>query len=656
MTNYIDFEEQLIKGFKLQNIINFQEYLLDLNTKFDLLIILDNFETVVNIDNKDEFNRILNLLEFATDYANIIITSRETLGVDFEDVFNLSSMTTDDAVILFEKYYGKIDEDEMLILRSDVLENILNNNPLAIKLVTRNTVKQSILNLKEQLIDSFFEITSTDFDKIYNKNADLNIERTKSIYQSINYSYSKLSSKEKLAFELLHLFPDGIGLSDFKKCFAKNSGSNRISDSELRSLQNKSLVENYDGVLQLQPIVRRFAEFQFSKKSSDVKRKYYNNAYQFNVYLIQYLNDVYTLRDINAVYKMQNLVKNNLSLVLEYIPYIEVADNGVVTNKKQLLSYVNLLSHYVVSESQVNKIRLEIVNLKGYFSDVKYADKLLDANIAKMTYYLENFDTSYVDIVNLLTVEEMGNRKIDTEDDIEKLYKNTASAIHSMEGYTLKYISNQINYNVSEANRSLNDHLFYLGIHDEVKYLPRRFYSFERDYVAKKLDVEVLEKYIENIFSEYHLEVVQCTYVLSKIKSIPMDKIKRLVVTNPYTKGLKELMMAFNEEDNMMKRNNFLQAIKYLYHIKYYYLEALYYYCKYLKKMIDPEFDIVYQKGLDLCVEYRYQYMEFRFKSINSVQSNPYVCSYDYYGQEGLEKFVIDYIKYNSNKAKSARL
>ena len=137
---YEDFEEILVNGFNLTNIVNFKEYLKEnyYNNKIDILVILDNFETVLNSITKNEFFKVIDLLKFATDFANIIITSREKLSPsdDFEDVYSLTPLITDDALALFQIYYGSVtDEDEIKILREKILENLLNNNPLAIKLV-----------------------------------------------------------------------------------------------------------------------------------------------------------------------------------------------------------------------------------------------------------------------------------------------------------------------------------------------------------------------------------------------------------------------------------------------------------------------------------------------------------------------------------------
>ncbi len=96
------------------------------------------------------------------------------------------------------------------------MEEYLNNNPLAIKLVTKNLPKgKNLINLIEELHESFFDITSDDIEKIFEEESDLNIERTKSLFHSINYSYQKLSEKEKLAKDIFSLFRDVIPLEIF---------------------------------------------------------------------------------------------------------------------------------------------------------------------------------------------------------------------------------------------------------------------------------------------------------------------------------------------------------------------------------------------------------------------------------------------------------
>ena len=136
--NYVDFEELMCEALNLSNIINLKEYLIDnySTIKSDTLIILDNFETLSNVLSKSEFNLVIGLVKFVSAYSNIVLTSREKMTSleDYEDLFALSPLTTDDAVALFESDYGKVKtDDEIRILRNEILEDLLNNNPLAIK-------------------------------------------------------------------------------------------------------------------------------------------------------------------------------------------------------------------------------------------------------------------------------------------------------------------------------------------------------------------------------------------------------------------------------------------------------------------------------------------------------------------------------------------
>lgn len=641
--SYADFEELLIDGFNLSNILNFKEYLKEnySSNKIDLLIILDNFETVVNQLNENDLKAVISLLKFGTDFANIIVTSRERISDgDFEDVYSLTQMITDDALVLFQKHYGEMKKPgELKILRSEILEELLNNNPLAIKLVTKSRTRFShISELKKQLTEHFFESTNEEFSNIFENDADLNIERTKSIYQSINYSYSTLSNKEKTAFELLSLFPDGISLSNFKKCFEKGASSNKISDKELRNLRDKSLIEDYNGTLQLQPIIRRFADFQFNKRPKEEKQKYCLDAYSFNCFILEIIHMMHRKKTLSESLKFYSYYKNNLLNVLNYVSDIEIDQKGIVPEKKYLLNFIYDLKDYITNEKQVNLFIDGLNNLKVYFSDIQNADKLMAVLYYRSIYYYQEFDYSYVKLTSYLPVEEMQKRVIEQEDYVESRYKNLVSTIHAMEGYTLQRIALLVQN--SNTNYYINSEFFYLGIPYNISTQREGFYYFEYELMFNRLDISSLKKYISTLYMEEHLEIMQSTYTLSKIEKLDDNVIKKLVVTNPYTKGLKELMFAFNAKSNEDKHKFFKQALKNLFHIKYYYLEALYYYCLFLKQIEDEEYNERLGEGLKLSKKYFYQYLNHLFKNIEHNTNHSYTFTYDYYQLPGLKEFV----------------
>lgn len=642
--SFEDFEELLSDAFNLRNILNFKEHLIENYSyrKIDSLIILDNFETVANLLEENEFNKVIDLIKFATDFANITITSREKIPnlEDFEDLFSLAPLSTDDALSLFESDYGKVNnEDEIRILRQDILEELLNNNPLAIKLVTKSRTRfKHIAELRNQIREHFFESLNEDFSSVFKNNADLNIERTKSIYQSINYSYATLNAKEKIAFELLSLFPDGISLSNFKKCFEKSISSNNISDKELRILRDKSLVEDYNGTLQLQPIIRRFAEFQFLKRQIISKQKYCLDAYMFNCHILKLIEFVQRKKSTSEALKVYNHYKNNLLNVFSYIPDIQLSEKGLVPKKKYLLNYIYDLENFIANEKQIKEFYNKINSTKNFFSDLPHAETLIKVIKLNKKYFYEEFENSYSELSLLFPPEEIEKRDLENEEYIERRYKNIISSIHNMEGYTINVIKSLvINNNFSHY---LDASFFYLGIPSIISRKKDGFYFFEYKLMFKQLNTNQLEEYIESLYLEEHLEIMQSTYTLSKTKKIDKKEINKLVVTNPYTKGLKDLMFAFISDSNDEKNLLFKTALRNLSHIKYYYLEALYFYCKHLKLSKNEEYNTYVNQGIELSKKYYYQYIHHLFDNLYHDSNSDYEFTYSFYPINELEEYV----------------
>lgn len=640
-----DFEDVLIEGFGLNNIVDFKGYLKENYSykKLDLLIILDNFETVVNALNSSILLEAIDLLKYCTDFASIIVTSREKISTvdEFEDLYTLTPLITDDALQLFLQLYGDVsNEAELRILREDILEDLLNNNPLAIKLVTKSRTRFThIIELKSQLSKHFFESINEDYTSVFKNNADLNIEKSKSIYQSINYSYKTLNSRESIAFELLSLFPDGISLSNFKKCFQKNSSTNNISDKELRVLKDKSLIEDYNGTLQLQPIIRRFAEFQFSKRSKEIKQKYCLDAYKFNCFVLDIIDFVKIRRTFTEALKLYVDYKNNLLNVLSYMPDIEISADGPVPEKKYLFNFVYDVEEFFINDKQIEVFTNKLIQLKPFFSEIKNAETLIDVLILNKNYYFKEFDISYKELSEHLSIESMENRIFKDEDYIEKNYRNIISNIHGMEGYTLHRIKSYINNN-NNTDYYLDAHFFYLGIPNTISKENEGFYFFENKLMFNSLNIEQLENHISNLYMEEHLEIMQCTYTISKVKKLEKSTIQKLVVTNPYTRGLKELMSAFNEEITEKKISHFESALQQLEHIKYYYLEALYFYCNFLKEVKSTDYKIKLVEGSEKSKLFKYQYIDYLFENIEKEEKQEYLFNYDYYGVPELENYV----------------
>jgi hypothetical protein len=483
----------------------------------------------------------------------------------------------------------------------------------------------------------FFESTNEDFTTVFKDNADLNIERSKSIYQSINYSYCTLNDKEKIAFQLLSLFPDGISLSDFKKCFNKSTSKIKISDKHLRTLRDKSLVEDYNGTLQLQPIIRRFSNFQFSKLPQEEKKKFCLDAYSYNCFILDLIEFIEKKKTKSESFKLSSLFKNNLLNVLSYIPDIDTSIDSSVPEKKYLLNFIYGVEDQFISKKEVTEYLNKLYRIKEYFSDLPNADILIKVLALNKEYFHFEFDNSYEKLSKFLSVSEMESRIFENEDYIERRYKSIISNIHSMEGHTLIRIESFIkNDNYQKAFSDA--HFFYLGITDNISRKKEGFYYFEYELMHNSCDAEKLRKYIDSLYMDEHLEIMQSTYTLAKIEKLDKKTIAKLVVTNPYTKGLKDLMLAFNSNNDEKKKDYFIRALNNLSHIKYYYLEALYYYSLFLEEYNNKEFLEKKQEGLDKSKQFHYQYIYHLFSNIGN--KTQYNFEYSFYPTLGLKEYV----------------
>jgi len=217
ITDCQQFKNKVASAFNLEQAEDAQQHLREHYDHQPRLIIIDNLETLLYLDDSLQIKAFLS---FICDYATLVVTSRETLQLEGEVVYEIRQFTTDEAFELFISgiEQRKITADEVALLRQDILEKLLDNNPLAIKLITGNMpTGKNLSALKEELETNLFSKVSRTELELFDDKSDLNIARKDSIYASILYSYTHLTDEEKKAFELLSLFPDGIELETFKR-------------------------------------------------------------------------------------------------------------------------------------------------------------------------------------------------------------------------------------------------------------------------------------------------------------------------------------------------------------------------------------------------------------------------------------------------------
>ncbi|AGR77638.1 hypothetical protein A7H1H_1349 [Aliarcobacter butzleri 7h1h] len=626
--DYEDFEHKISMAFDMTNAINFKSQLKEqINQEDeDRLIILDNVETILHLENTAE---IKEFIKFISDYSTIIITSREKLNEEFEFVYELRELTTDEAEELFLKYY-ELKKYDSKFLRIEILENMLNNNPLAIKLVTSNLLtNKDLRKLKEELDNDFFDKTSKeDIENIFEKESDLNIERTKSLFNSINYSYSRLSEKEKLALELLSLFPDGIYFEDFKKFYNEKDERHKLSaeiikrrkdnfsDRDLKSLEDKSLIINTNEIINLQSIIGRFADFKFKNKNNEEKIEYYEKAYKYNIFLISLIQKPLVKASTASHFFDNN--KNNFLKCLDYIRYLEM-------NEDEIAFIDDLGGYFGMSSSPNEKIFDKLTFLMNSIDD-KLKKDFFECQILNLDYFYGNFNFVYNQIKEKYPLKEI----IDKEKIINKIEKwrvFSLVAIYGMEGKQFDEIK------ILLKNNKFPSSLFQIGeFNITSKYFQNihrgkneLFIKFELFLNTNTLEIKALQKYLNSLYKTQFIDKIQSTYTLLKAdkNEVALKDIKKLIITNPFTDGLKTLMLAMKDEKNCSKEM-YEEAINKLFHIKYYYVEAILLYCEYLKEKDDKIFQKWFEEGKDLASKHYYRYLLHRFKCLKNNLNIPY--------------------------------
>lgn len=561
------------------------------------LIILDNFETLLNIPDRD---KVIELVSFIIDYSTIVVTTRQLLELEFEDVYDLRNFTTEEGVLLFKTYYPNVKSDEEKILKEQIVEKILNNNPLAIKLIAKGLVNsKNLFQLKEELEENIFK--DEDLDKIFEKPEDYNIEKSDSLYQSINYSYQRLTEKEKLTFELLSLFPDGIHLENFKK-FIKEAKNKKLSigEKEIKSLDNKSLLENSNAFLKLQSIISRFADYQFMQKEEHLKKDFFTTAFEYNRFFLKILAS--NLISRNLALKIQDENTNNY---LKIIDNIELVD----ATKEEKLIFINDAVAVFRDTNQKNEIFKRVNGFYSYFEDVEGARLFIEGMMLFLEFWTTEFAQPFEELLIKVPLDSLND--IDYGNEIMKMVAQNAITVYSNGGFQAEVSAHKLQTESCDTN--ICNMLFQLGYIEETKdfvEIKNQIFVFENKYIHNELTLDEIEKYLGTCHPKDSIEMIQISYIkLKYFGGVSKKEIKKMVVTNPYTKGLISLMLAIIEEDQQQRKAYYIEAIGLLKQIKYYYVDALINYCLFLKEINDKEFSTWLEEGLEVANRHKYRYL-----------------------------------------------
>jgi hypothetical protein len=625
INSYTKFKHNIAKVFNLEQAIDLEKHLQEYADHQPRLIILDNFEPLLHVP---ETEQIKNLLSFMAEFASIVITSREYLQLDGELEYTLRQMTLDEAFELFatskKLKKRRMTDKEIQFVRDDIIDGLLAKNPLAIRIITDTMpLGKKFKTLKYELENDFFnKITEEDL-ALFDNATDAHIDRKKSLYGSILYSYKSLSEPERKAFEQLSLFPDGIDMESFKRLAAhsKNKSTSKttkaiISDKILTSLQNKSLVETNQSNIQLQSIIGRFSQAMLDKRPAQTE--FFNAVFNYNFKLVDVLTDMTASGDAEKsqfALSMFDLYQNNILKTVLYLHKLEQKDSNIFT----FLDYCSRLFVSVCSHTDFIVALDNHVDLFKSEAKIAYMSLLIFSR-----YYDGKFDSAYAALQSLSPQSEVEINDSDTH--IKRFPHFIANIIYEMEGYALDSAASSLKNNDINAGFYV-DSLFLIGELDE-EYLVccKKSHVFHQaSYYLNKLSLSEIELFINQIHEKDHIELCQNSYIRSMLKPYSVEEIAPLIVVNPFTQGLKYLMMAFGESDINQAENYYQQALPCLTHIKYYYVEALLHYARFLKLQQLDNYHTIYDQGFELSKKHHYRYLQYCFEELE----NPTCFLYD---------------------------
>src|SRR5665648_29324 len=151
---------------------------------------------------------------------------------------------------------------------------------------------------------------------------------------------------------------------------------------------------------------------------------------------------------------------------------------------------------------------------------------------------------------------------------------------------------------------------------DEYKDFDDDFFINEKKFNEAELSIDEIDISIKNTFEKQHLGLFNAYYVKAKLGQINKNQINKLVIINPYTLGLKYLILALAEKDNIRASELYMKSIENLKHIKYYHIEAIYFYAKHLKSIGCTDYCYWLSNGKELAKKYRYSFHNYKFRCL----------------------------------------
>lgn len=666
ITSYELFYQKISEAFSFSQIYDLEDHLMCNEISGDLLIILDNYESILNLDNDKE--KFLKLTGIINDYCSLLITSRDRCQEPWEHEVSLRSLDPNEGLEIFNSHskciYDK--EIELRYLKEEIIENLLDCNPLAIELVALNTPPgKDIYELEKDLIREFESIEDSTY--YLTSKSDSNITRKKSLLGSINYSYNTLNEQDKKALELISLFPDGISLRNLREIVknqrSKIKGTFNLSDRTIKTLSDKSLLINSGRDIKLHSIVSRFTLSKAkNNKSNEV---YWKDIARYNFYFLRELDRIYVNHEF-ITHQLITSYINNLLITINTTDKLELDEKLI----SELLIYTLKVSEFSAGVSIIKPVEKAVLNLKRTLSalsvELNYEQQtLLDLTIHSIFLTKGCYENSLEKLRKIIPIESLSS---DFENGTLKYYINRkASELYSSHGNTEIVFRHTVDSNLFGC---FYPHaLLYAGVISDniLEICDVNVNYFEACRISNKLSEHEVINYIDSLHPKEHSERCTMHFFLNKITPLTEKQVSKLVSIDPLDSALKLAMKArilwkkyhgktMSSDDKNRISVMYERAIEQLYIVKYMQLTILNEYCEFLLEIMDKDkFEVNYNTMNDITLEYSYPYWSHEITRLKDPTIPPFnpIDNMEPYGVK-TENYIRNFVRSTIDLRKQA--
>lgn len=658
--SYSQFYKKISASFELTSIENLVEHLQENNFDNNRLLILDNFESILNLNECKSVKCFLDLVGSISEFCSIILTTRQNTQEPWEQELVLRSLDSDEALELFNIHTGNSysSKKQQKFIKEELIEKQLDKNPLAIKLIASNIPPGKDIN--EISEDISIELSSIDSSNYFNSSEDLNISRQQSLIGSVAYSYKTLNEREKRAIELISLFPDGISLKNLRMVFESEKSKEKskfiISDREIKSLSNKSMLDNNGKNIKLHSIVSRFI-ISIAKENKD-NHPYWQKVAKYNFMVCRAFTDIFLTNEWLAVEIFLSNY-NNLLLTMEMLDNLDFD----IVEPDELFNYIYHTSRFCQNISSTSSIKsyisrfLEIVKSRKEQFSSKYP-LMLELILLNFEYHEVDCISSSKNLKEIYPIEEMNYSPANETDIIETRNRDLAIFLYADIGFTKELYKFMLLTNTYGHYYPLSFVLTGFFSPDILNNCDKNYNYFEIKRAFNILDPNEIQDYLNNLHPQEHYSRCMISYLMNKEEPLEFKEINKLVTTDDCTKSVKNAIKAQYYERKISSDldgdvsavvDHYELAIDNLNQNIYIKISILFDYCSFLiKNSMTERFNYFYNQAMSLSTNYEYPYWINELKRLVDPSITPFSSEnvenpYDMDPSNYIKEFIEDH-------------